>query len=72
MTIDPARELRETAREMFEEYCADAGGKTHDGKPIPTWDQIGDKVRGHWIAAARVGLRRSHERLVRVLADDGE
>lgn len=47
------------AREMFEAYTEDAGGKTWDGKPIPGWfdEKMTDEVRNHWIAAAKVAVK---------------
>lgn len=36
----------------FGAYRAAVGELTHDGNPIPRWDQLGDRVRGAWSAAA--------------------
>ncbi|MEW1719770.1 hypothetical protein [Streptomyces sp. NPDC093109] len=33
-------------------YSASTGGLTHDGRPIPAWDDLGDTVQTAWIAAA--------------------
>lgn len=41
------------ARRAFEAYAEAVGGKTVIGTRIPSWDDLGDKVRGGWIAAAR-------------------
>lgn len=38
---------------MFRAYNAEAGGKTWDGRPIPPWEEVGDKVHANWNAAAR-------------------
>lgn len=35
----------------FETYV-EAGGITYDGKPIPGWDAVSEKVRRGWSAAA--------------------
>ena len=43
---------RELARTMFDAYNKQAGGKTWDGKDIPPFDQVGDRVQANWIAAA--------------------
>ncbi len=37
----------------FEGYREDMGGETFDGRPIPEWDDLGDKVRSGWIAGAQ-------------------
>ena len=33
-------------------YSEAVGGTTHDGRPMPAWDDLGEKVQGGWIAAA--------------------
>jgi hypothetical protein len=37
----------------FDAYSAQVGGRTYDDKPIPTWEQVTDAVRGGWNAAAQ-------------------
>jgi|688.fasta_scaffold421119_2 hypothetical protein len=44
------------AKTMWDAYCAHAGGKTFDGKPLPTWDELGDERQGCWIAAAEAAF----------------
>ena len=41
--------LGETA---FNAYVTVMGGRTHDGQPVPAWDDLGDLVRAAWQAAA--------------------
>lgn len=41
----------------FEAYNKEAGGLTHDGKPIPLWENLTRKVRANWVAGA-VAVRR--------------
>ncbi|MFI6700325.1 hypothetical protein ACIBJC_15330 [Streptomyces sp. NPDC050509] len=33
-------------------YSESTGGRTHDGRPIPAWDDLGASVQAAWIAAA--------------------
>ncbi|MFE9906402.1 hypothetical protein [Streptomyces achromogenes] len=33
-------------------YSEATSGLTHDGRPMPAWDDLGDTVQGAWIAAA--------------------
>jgi hypothetical protein len=43
----------------YEAYAQSTGGKTWDGKPMPTWEQVlasGTKVAGAWEAAAQAIL----------------
>jgi hypothetical protein len=35
-----------------------AGDKTWDGRPMPTWEQMGDKQRAGWIAVGRAFAAR--------------
>ena len=42
----------ELGRTNFEAYNLSAGGLTYDNKPIPTWQNLTQKVRDNWIAGA--------------------
>lgn len=44
------------AERMWEAYSAQAGGKTYDNKPLPTWVQLGDQRQACWCAAAMAAL----------------
>lgn len=35
-----------------------AGDKTWDGRPMPSWDEMGDQQRAGWIAVGRAFNRR--------------
>lgn len=37
----------------YEAYAQKAGGKTFDGKPMPTWDTLGQPQRDQWDFAAQ-------------------
>lgn len=43
-----AEKLAEIA---FVAYSAKAGGKTWDGKDIPPFSEVGEKVQSSWLAA---------------------
>lgn len=45
--------LEELAQIGFVAYNAEAGGKTWDGKDIPPYSEVGDRVQGNWRAAAK-------------------
>lgn len=53
--------LEDLARGMFDAYNAQGPnpGKTHDGRSVPAWHELGDQVRGKWVAAARHVYDRS-------------
>lgn len=36
----------------YQTYATATGGLTHDGRPMPTWDALGDRIRHAWAAAA--------------------
>ena len=46
------------AKLMWDAYAIQAGGKTFDGKPLPTWDELGDDRQSCWGAAASVTADR--------------
>jgi len=33
-------------------YSEAVGGTTHDDRPMPAWEDLGEQVQGGWIAAA--------------------
>ena len=46
------------AKLMWDAYAVRANGKTFDGKPLPTWDELGEDRQSCWIAAASVSADR--------------
>jgi hypothetical protein len=51
----------ELGRTAYAAYSTTTGGRTHDGRPMPTWDDLGDLIRAAWIAAAlAAGARVEH------------
>ena len=46
------------AKLMWNAYAIQAGGKTFDGKPLPTWDELGEERQSCWVAAASVTASR--------------
>jgi hypothetical protein len=45
-------DLTPMARYMYETYGEDAQWKSHKGDPMPTWHNLTDAVRQHWLATA--------------------
>lgn len=37
----------------FEAYSQSTGGKTYDGRDIPTWDELTERIQQAWEAAAQ-------------------
>jgi len=51
-TIAKVAELRaEAAQRAWAAYCSQAGGVTFDGKPLPTWEELGEERQACWLAA---------------------
>jgi hypothetical protein len=48
------------AQNMYAAYCTKANGTTFDGKPLPTWRELGDNRRACWIAAAQSAALELH------------
>jgi hypothetical protein len=46
------------AKLMWDAYAFRAGGKTFDGKPLPTWDGLGDERQYCWTGVAEVCANR--------------
>lgn len=44
--------LKTIAQVGFEAYSKNAGGKTWDGKDIPKWEDVGEKVQSNHMAMA--------------------
>lgn len=40
------------ARLAYEAYGESTGGKTFDGRQMPDWDDLGEKIQTAWVAAA--------------------
>lgn len=51
----------------FEAYTKEKGGTTHDGKPIPPWEDLGDAVRGAWQAAGEAAGRADRDNWKKLL-----
>lgn len=47
------KSYEQIAAAMYHAYWKQAGGKTFDGKPLPTWGEIGAERQACWIAAAQ-------------------
>ena len=55
--------MKQIAQVMWDAYSKQAGTKSFDGKPLPTWEELGSDRQQCWIAAAKatadVALRDS-------------
>ena len=46
------KSIAQIAAAMYESYCIQAGGKTFDDKPLPTYKELGTDRQACWEAAA--------------------
>jgi len=42
----------DVAKEAYDAYCAEVGGTTYDGKPLPQFHELGERQRKGWVAAS--------------------
>lgn len=42
---------KEYAELAFNAYSASTGGKTYDGKPIPKWNELPERIQQAWEVA---------------------
>ena len=47
------KSIEQIAQAAYAAYCRKAGGKTFDGKPLPTYEQLGTDRQQCWIAAVQ-------------------
>ena len=45
--------FEQLAQKAYAAYCKQAGGKTFDGKPLPTYQELGVDRQACWVAAAK-------------------
>ena len=55
------KSFEQIAAAMYHAYCKKAGGKTFDGKPLPTYEQLGAERQSCWVAAARAAHKEITE-----------
>jgi len=52
MAIDEFTTAAHLGKVAYEGYAESTGGKTHDGRDMPAWKDLGDRIKIAWIAAA--------------------
>lgn len=45
--------FEQLAESAYAAYCKQAGGKTFDGKPLPTFAELGAERQACWVAAVK-------------------
>lgn len=48
--------VQQKAQRAYEAYGRVTGGKTHDGRDMPHWSDLGDTIQAAWIAAATANI----------------
>jgi hypothetical protein len=49
--------MKHLAEIMWKAYAEKAGGVTFDGKPLPTWKDLGSERQSCWKAAAEAAVK---------------
>lgn len=49
----------EYAQTAWAAYVQAVGNTTYDGRPMPTWDQLGDRQREGWKEAAKAVVSKA-------------
>lgn len=44
----------DVAKEAYDAYCAEVGGTTYDGKPLPQFHELGERQRKGWVACVKL------------------
>jgi hypothetical protein len=52
--------LKTAAQTGYEAYAKYTGGKTFDGRSMPTWDELPPNIQGAWRAAVGAVLATAH------------
>lgn len=47
----PAGDVEQAAQAAYRAYGEHTGGKNYRGEPMPAWEDLGDTIRGAWVAA---------------------
>ena len=47
------------AMAAWDAYSEASGGKTYDGKPLPTWQELGEDKQAAWRTAAKAAIAYS-------------
>lgn len=55
-------------KKMWAAYCEAADGVTYDGKPLPTWEELGEGRQKCWVAAGK----EAADEIKRLLAERDE
>lgn len=45
--------FEQLAQKAYAAYCKQAGGKTFDGKPLPTFEELGADRQACWVASVK-------------------
>ena len=50
-------DVERLAGALWDAYSIKAGGKTFDGKPLPTWEELGEDRQSCWHAVAKRAIQ---------------
>ena len=55
------------AQRMWAAYSEQAEGKTFDGKPLPTWEELGRDRQQCWLAAAHAAAEDFDQEAIQLI-----
>jgi hypothetical protein len=47
------KSFEQIAESAYHAYCKEVGGKTFDGKPLPTYAELGAERQAGWVASVK-------------------
>ncbi|GAA4002047.1 hypothetical protein GCM10022631_10830 [Deinococcus rubellus] len=62
-TTEQLAPFRPFAKEGYEAYAKQTGGKTFDGRDMPTWEQLPENIKDAWSAGAEYVLEHARNQL---------
>lgn len=57
LTPSLAQRIDAGAQAAYRAYGLVTAGKTHDGRPLPAWEELGDTIRTAWRGAAHAAWK---------------
>lgn len=57
LTPSLAQRIDAGARAAYRAYGLVTGGKTHDGRDMPSWEDLGDSIRTAWRGGAHAAWK---------------
>ena len=50
--VEVTAHIPDPGREAYARYAEAVKGETHDGRPLPAWEDLGERIQNGWLAAS--------------------